>query len=172
MRFQSVCYRAHDPRWAVSPLSGDGAAIRGARFNPKDVPALYLSTSLEGAITEASQGFGHKIHPLTICSYDVDCEQIADLTDDDVRKQLGISLETMSSAWASSLSQGKRPTSWMIHDALSESWAGILVPSYAHRAKPSIRNLVLWTWSAELPHKVDIIDPTGRLPRNQKSWED
>lgn len=80
MRFQGVCYRAHDPRWAISPTSGDGAAIRGARFNPKGVPALYLSTSIEGAIIEASQGFGHKIHPLTICSYDGDCDDIADLT--------------------------------------------------------------------------------------------
>jgi RES domain-containing protein len=156
----------------MSPLSGDGAAIRGARFNPKNVPALYLSTSIDGAIAEASQGFGHKIHPLTICSYDVDCDAIADLTDDDMRKHLGISLETMSSAWASSLSEGKRPVSWTVHDKLCKSWAGILVPSFAHRAKHSISNLVLWKWSAKLPHKVAIIDPTGRLPRNQKSWED
>ena len=100
MRFQGICYRAHDPRWAISPTSGDGAAIRGARFNPKGVPALYLSTSIEGAITEASQGFGHKIHPLTICSYDIDCGDIADLTVEASRQELGISLDVMGSAWA------------------------------------------------------------------------
>lgn len=156
----------------MSPVSGDGAAIRGARFNPKDVPALYLSTTIEGAITEASQGFGHKIHPLTICAYEVDCEDIADLGDEGIRQEYGISYENMSDAWASALSENRRPQSWTIYDALSKKFAGILVPSFAHRAAASIRNLVLWKWSSEMPHRVVVIDPTGRLPKNQKSWED
>lgn len=155
----------------MSPLSGEGAAIRGARFNPKSIPALYLSTSIEGAIIEASQGFGHKIHPLTICSYEVDCEAIADLTDKAVQEALGISLELMGSAWASALSENKRPASWTVHDKLRDEYAGVLVPSFAHRAGPSASNLVLWKWGTDLPHKVQIIDPTGRLPKNQKSWE-
>lgn len=171
MKFRGICYRAHDPRWAMSPTSGDGAAIRGARFNPKGVPALYLSTSIEGAIIEASQGFGHKIHPLTICSYDIDCEDVADLTDEDARAGHGISLDTMASAWATALSDNKRPGSWTVYDTLASTCAGILVPSFAHRAGSSISNLVLWNWSGELPHKVDVIDPTGRLPKNQKSWD-
>ncbi len=172
MRFQGVCYRAHDPRWAISPISGEGAAIRGARFNPKGIPALYLSTSIEGAITEASQGFGHKIHPLTICSYDIDCDDIADLTDEVSQNALGISLDVMASAWASALSESRRPESWVIYDDLSSTYAGILVPSFAHRAATSISNLVLWDWGADLPHRVHVIDPTGRLPKNQKSWEE
>jgi len=171
LRFQGVCYRAHDPRWAISPTSGDGAAIRGARFNPKGVPALYLSTSIEGAIIEASQGFGHKIHPLTICSYDVDCDDIADLTAEASRKELGIALDVMGSAWATALSESRRPEAWTIYDQLHHRYAGILVPSFAHRAGPSISNLVLWDWSTAPPRKVEVIDPTGRLPKNQKSWE-
>lgn len=155
----------------MSPLSGDGAAIRGARFNPKSVPALYLSTSIEGAIIEASQGFGHKIHPLTICSYEVDCEGIADLTDKAAQEAHSISLELMGSAWASALSDNKRPGSWEVHEKLSITHAGILVPSFAHRAGPSVTNLVLWQWDTALPHKVTVIDPTGRLPKNQRSWE-
>ncbi len=171
MRFQGICYRAHDPRWAISPVSGDGAALRGARFNSKGVAALYLSTSIEGAITEASQGFGHKIHPLTICSYEVDCADIVDLSNEDERREHGISLETMSCAWASALSENIQPASWTIYDALSGRFSGIIVPSFAHRANPAIRNLVLWQWSADMPHKVNVIDPNGRLPKNQKSWD-
>jgi len=155
----------------MSPTSGDGAALRGARFNPKGVPALYLSTSIEGAITEASQGFGHKIHPLTICSYEIDCEGIADLTSATDREALGISLDSMGSAWATSLSEGQRPESWSIYDRLHPKHAGVLVPSFAHRAEPAISNLVLWTWSDKLPHSVVLIDPTGRLPKDQRSWE-
>ncbi len=30
LRFTGTCYRAHDPRWAFKPASGDGAAIKGA----------------------------------------------------------------------------------------------------------------------------------------------
>ena len=172
MRFQGVCYRAHDPRWAISPLSGEGAAIRGARFNPKGVPALYLSTSIEGAVTEASQGFGHKIHPLTICSYEVDCDDVADLADETSRNIHSISLDTMASAWASALADNRRPASWGVYDRLVGHCSGILVPSFAHRAPPSIRNLVLWNWGPERPHQVKVIDPTGRLPKNQKSWEE
>jgi RES domain-containing protein len=172
LRLQAVCYRAHDPRWAISPTSGDGAAIRGARFNPKGTPALYLSLSIEGAIIEGSQGFGYKIHPLTICAYEVDCEDIADLTDENECRQLGIGLDIMGAAWATALSENRRPASWAIYDKLSSSFAGILVPSFANRVGPSVTNLVLWDWSAEPPHRVKVIDPNGRLPKNQKSWTD
>lgn len=171
MNFNGVCYRAHDPRWAVSPASGDGAAIRGARFNPKGVAALYLSTTIEGAVIEASQGFGHKIQPLTICSYEIDCADVADLTDARERERRGISPDLMACAWAAALADSRRPASWAIHDQLSKSHAGILVPSYARGAREQDTNLVLWRWSGELPHRVTVVDPAGRLPRNQKSWE-
>ncbi len=35
VRFQGLAYRAHDPRWSFKPLSGEGAAVHGGRFNPK-----------------------------------------------------------------------------------------------------------------------------------------
>jgi RES domain-containing protein len=28
----------------------------------------------------------------------------------------------------------------------------------------------LWSWSEDLPRRVKMIDPSGRLPRNQLSW--
>jgi len=42
----SRCYRAHDPRWSFKPLSGDGGAIRGARFNPKSMPTRLFGGGL------------------------------------------------------------------------------------------------------------------------------
>jgi RES domain-containing protein len=71
--------RAHDPRWSFKPMSGDGAAIRGARFNPKAIPALYLALGIIMAMKEANQGFAHRIDPCVLCSYDVDCDDIVDL---------------------------------------------------------------------------------------------
>jgi RES domain-containing protein len=73
LRFRATCYRAHDPRWSFLPLSGEGAARRGARFNPKGAPALYLALTIMTAVKEINQGFARKIEPCVLCSYDVDC---------------------------------------------------------------------------------------------------
>jgi RES domain-containing protein len=171
VRFVATCYRAHDPRWAFKPISGDGAAIRGGRFNPKGVPALYLSLSIMTAIKEANQGFAHRIDPCVLCSYDIDCEDIADLTTDKGREAFAVARGELASPWALEISDGQRPRSWGVHDRLREQGiAGILVPSFAPGAEVEDRNLVLWEWGADLPHKVTVFDPSGRLPKDQLSW--
>jgi RES domain-containing protein len=38
-------------------------------------------------------------------------------------------------------------------------------------ARASDHNMVLWDWGATLPHKVLVFDPSGKLPKNQLSWE-
>ena len=63
LRFQGTCYRAHDPRWAFSPLSGDGARTHGGRFSPKGVPALYLALAIDGVFVEMTHGFAHGTRP-------------------------------------------------------------------------------------------------------------
>ncbi|MEI5678421.1 MULTISPECIES: RES family NAD+ phosphorylase [unclassified Mesorhizobium] len=171
MRFIGTCYRAHDPRWAFKPISGDGAAIRGARFNPKGVPALYLALSVMTAVKEANQGFAHRIDPCVLCSYEIDCEDIADLTMEQGREEFSVAKGDMACAWASAQADGSRPASWSIHDRLSaRGIAGLLVPSFAPGAEAEDRNLVLWQWGADLPHKVAVFDPSGRLPKDQLSW--
>lgn len=171
MRFAGTCYRAHDPRWQFKPMSGEGAAIRGARFNPKGVPALYLGLSIMTAVKEANQGFAHRIDPCVLCSYEIDSEDIADLTTQQGRDQLSTTIDEMACAWATALAQGDRPASWSIHDRLTAMGiAGILVPSFAPGAEPEDRNLVLWKWGPDLPHKVSVFDPSGRLPKDQLSW--
>ncbi len=44
------------------------------------------------------------------------------------------------------------------------------VPSFANGATPDDHNLVLWRWGSDLPHKVMVYDPTGKLPKNQMYW--
>jgi RES domain-containing protein len=171
LRFKGTCYRAHDPRWSFRPISGDGAAIRGARFNPKAVPTLYLALGIMTAVKEANQGFAHRIDPCVLCSYNVDCDDIVDLRTPVACEEAGIQFEDMACAWMDFLADGKRPPSWLIHQRLSsEGRAGILVPSFAPGADASDQNLVLWSWSEGPPHQVTVIDPDGRLPRNQLSW--
>ncbi|MCX8280044.1 RES family NAD+ phosphorylase [Phyllobacterium sp. 0TCS1.6C] len=171
MRYVGTCYRAHDPRWAFKPISGDGAAIRGARFNPKGVPALYLGLGIMTAVKEANQGFAHRIDPCVLCSYEVDCENVADLATEQGRAEHSVDLGEMACGWAMALARGERPASWSIYDRLKASGiAGILVPSFAPGAEEDDTNLVLWRWGQDLPHKVTVFDPSGRLPKDQLSW--
>jgi RES domain-containing protein len=171
LRFVGTCYRAHDPRWSFLPISGAGAAIRGARFNPKGMSTLYLALGIMTAVKEANQGFAHRIDPCVLCSYEVDCADIVDLTTQETREAANVRFVDMACAWMSFLADGKRPPSWAIHDRLvGEGQAGILVPSFAPGADEADRNLVLWNWGDQLPRRVAVIDPSGRLPKDQLSW--
>ena len=56
MNFQGLAYRAHDPRWSFKPLSGDGAAVQGGRFNPKGSAALSFETIRPARRQKQAQG--------------------------------------------------------------------------------------------------------------------
>jgi RES domain-containing protein len=173
LRLQATCFRAHHPKWSFKPLSGDGAAVHGGRFNPKGMPALYLALSIETAIREASREYAFKIEPCTLCCYEVDCADIADLRTDARCAEYGVAPTELSSAWHSAALERKEPASWRLAQRLiARGIAGILVPSFAPGATRSDQNLVLWDWSERPPHQVRVFDPSGRLPRNQLSWND
>jgi RES domain-containing protein len=171
VRFRGAAYRAHHPKWSWSPLSGEGAKINGGRFNRKGTAALYLSLDFATAVVEASQGFPFRIPPLTIVTYDVDCEDIADLTTAKQQKTHGARPGDLACAWKILAETGAPVPSWALADKLiEEGFAGIIVPSFAPGAGRAARNLVLWRWGDALPHKVTIFDPGKRLPRDGSSW--
>ncbi len=171
MIYKGEAFRAHDPAWAWSPLSGAGAALKGRRFNWPGLETLYLSLSPVTALREVSAGFAHRLAPLLLCSYDVDCDNIADLTTEASRAALRVPLEDLACPWAAALAAGREPASWPIVRRLRETGhAGLLTPSFAHGATPADINLVLWRWGPAPPHKVTVYDPGARLPKNQLSW--
>lgn len=172
MRYRGICFRGHDPKWSFTPLSGEGAAISGGRFNRKGDPALYTSLEIATAVAECSQGLAHRIPPILICQYDVDCKPIADLTTDGSRAGHGVALAELECAWLTEMLAGREPDSWRVVDRLKASGhAGILVPSFAPGASAAQINLVLWAWGADLPTRVAVFDPDSRLPRDQSSWK-
>jgi RES domain-containing protein len=172
LRIQATCYRAHHPKWSFKPLSGDGAAVHGGRFNPKGTPALYLALTAETAIKEASRAFAFKINPYLLCCYDVDCADVAELRTEAGRTEHGVAPADLSCAWEVDVLEGKDPASWRLARRLvARGMAGILVPSFTPGATAQDQNLVLWEWSGGPPHQVTVFDPSGRLPRNQLSWK-
>jgi len=171
VRIQGAYYRGHDPRWSWAATSGEGARLHGGRWNAVGTLALYLASSLEGVIAEMTQGFSNRMEPLTLVQYNVDCEDIVDLTDSGVRATLGIEFSDMSGAWKTLPGDESIPPTWDIADALIDGGAaGILVPSFASDAKPEHHNLVLWDWAEVPPHQVLVHDPDGKLPRDASSW--
>ena len=168
MIYSGLAYRAHDPKWAVSPLSGDGAAIHGGRFNPKGTPALYLATTLEGAVLEASRGFAFRFEPLTICTYELTNIKLADLTDAQFLRDNSIAPDDLASAW---FDAPAHPPSWTIHDRLHRDWDGIRVPSFARKARADMHNIVLWHWEATADRSITVYDPAQKLPKDQRSWK-
>jgi RES domain-containing protein len=129
--------------------------------------------TIEGAVAEAAQGFAGKLEPLTICLYEVDCADIVDLSNEEGRSEAGVHLEEMACEWAQDRAEGRIPPSWRAAERLiARGSAGALVPSFALNAPDKATNLVLWTWESQLPHRVIVHDPAGRLPRNPHSWRD
>lgn len=172
MRFQGTCFRAHEPRFAWSPLSGEGAQLFGGRFNIAGVPALYLALTVDGMFAEMGHGFARRFEPLTICTYDVDVSDMADLRTDALRSQAGVTMAGLACSWKLEIDNGKTPYTWTLARRLIASGtAGILVPSFATGAKPNATNLVLWKWGAEPPYQVRVHDPSEKLPKDGRSWE-
>ncbi|WP_349368358.1 RES domain-containing protein [Salinarimonas sp.] len=171
MRLRGLLSRAHDPGWAFVPTSGEGARRQGGRFNRRGVPALYLARALETAWLEAQQGFAFKPQPKTICAYEIDCEDIVDLTDPAERLAHGVSPADLSCAWEDVASRGGIPPSWVVADRLQRAGAaGAIVPSFAPGVADDESNVVLWRWGPDLPHRIKVVDDRGRLPRDDSSW--
>jgi len=171
VRFKGAAYRAHNPRWSWDPLSGEGARIHGGRFNPKGVAALYLSCDWTTAVLEGSQGFAFRFPPLTIVTYDVDCDDIVDLSTAARQRARKVAHRDLACAWKLLAERREAVPSWQVATRFrKEGAAGILVPSFAANTGGAARNLVLWRWGPALPHKATIFDPEGRLPRDDSSW--
>lgn len=155
----------------TSQMSGDGAKSKGGRFNPVGVPALYLARTIEGCFLEQAHGFPIRFDPLTVCTYDLDIEEIVDLTAKSGRRAANVQLSELRCSWAEDMAVGREPASWKIAKRLiGEGTSGIIVPSFARGARPDMHNVVLWKWGPDLPHRVLVHDPSGRLPKDQLSW--
>jgi RES domain-containing protein len=175
--FRGQVYRAHHPRWAYLPTSGEGAARHGGRFNPKGRPALYTALDPTTAWMEAQQGLPFKAQPMMLVGYRVDCVGVVDLTDPAVLDTLGIDPADLGCPWEDLADRQLQPPSWTLAETLIDAGAqAAIVPSFAPGANPAPdaptpRNLVFWQWSETPPCTVLVIDDFGRLPKDASSWD-
>ena len=164
MRFRGLVYRAHNPQWSWSPLSGEGARRHGGRFNRRGVAALYASLDPLTAIREA-QPLGRPMQPLVLCAYEVDAEPVFDALDEESRRNLGVSdADLACPAWEADMLAGTVPASQALADRLiAAGHAGLRVRSFASGTGADDINLVLWRWGTDPPVRVVLVDDEDRL---------
>jgi RES domain-containing protein len=161
-----VLWRAYVPRWAHLPLSGEGAARFGGRWNPVGAPAVYAALELSTAWAEYNQGFVQ--HPALIARLELHGGKIADLTDEASLERLAISADIHKCEWRAMLDDGQEPPTHVLRRRLIEDGVdGVIYPSFM---SPGGRCLALWRWNGPGAPRLEIIDPEGRLPKTPASW--
>lgn len=166
--YRSRCWRMMVPRWSHAPLGGEGATVRGGRFNRPGLAALYLAETPETAFAEYQQGMFRMPRPGTLVGYEVDVLNMLDLTDESVLSALGIAATVLSCPWKLLRAQKAVVPSWELADRLiADKTACIRAPSFASPAGGN--NVVFWSWSAP-PDLVTVYDPYDDLPRGRSSW--
>lgn len=167
-RFAIEAYRMHTPKWAFEPKSGQGAASKGGRVNRPGLPALYLSLDPNTAILEYQQD-DLLLPPGTLVTYRLDVDPIADFRGGFTSDWPDVWQDFYCDWRSILLNDGVEPPSWVIgDDARKRGAKGI-----AFRSQRSVTgfNLVLYTDALTASDVLEAVDPTGALPKNQRSWE-
>ena len=152
-------WRILSPRWAHAPLSGEGAARHGGRWNRPGQPALYLSETIETAFAEYQQEMG--VRPGTFVAYDLSGALIVDLTDVAVQAELGLTAADLLEPWKEAAFVRKvDPGTWRLVDRLVGEFDGLRVPSAQYSGGV---NIVLWRWNAAEGAQIRHFDPRTEL---------
>jgi len=159
-------WRAYVPRWAHLPLSGEGAARFGGRWNPVGAPTIYAARELSTAWAEYNQGFVQ--HPALIVQLRLTGARLADLTEPIVFAELEVDPAIHEIEWRAMLDEGSEPPTHALRERLLEAgWDGVVYPSFM---SPGGACVALWRWNTEGSPRLDVIDPEGRLPKSPASW--
>lgn len=167
LRFETVAYRVHVPKWAFAPTSGAGAGEHGGRLNRIGLPALYLSLEEATALAEYKQ-LSALMPPGVLVTYEVQVRNVVDFSGgytgdwDELWQELHCDWRRL---W---FNERIEPPSWILGDlALEAGGSGILFPS---QANPGGTNLVLYPEMLANDDMLSVYDPDGLLPKDSSSW--
>lgn len=159
-------WRAFVPRWAHLPLSGEGAARFGGRWNPPGAPTIYAARELSTAWAEYNQGFVQ--HPALIARLELEGARLADLLDAERLVAYGAPLDIHECQWRALLDEGATPPTHRLRQELLDLGCdGVVYPSFMSRGGSCV---ALWRWNGPGEPQLTVIDPESRLPRTPASW--
>jgi RES domain-containing protein len=159
-------WRAFVPRWAHLPLSGEGAARFGGRWNPLGAPTIYAARELSTAWAEYNQAFVQ--HPALIAQLELSGARLADLTDADTLTKLGATTDIHRCEWRDILDRGLVPETHSLRDRLlADGLHGVIYPSFM---SPGGTCVALWRWNEDDAPRLGVVDPDHRLPKTPASW--
>lgn len=161
-----VLWRAFVPRWAYRPLSGDGAARFGGRWNPTGARTIYAARELSTAWAEYNQGFVQ--HPALIVQMTLEAARLADLTDPETLAALELDASIHDCEWRQSVDRGIEPETYRVRRRLMRNgYDGVVYPSFMSRGGTCV---ALWRWNGSGRPRLEAIDPDHRLPTSPASW--
>ena len=159
-------WRAFVPRWAHMPLSGEGAARFGGRWNPVGAPTIYAARELSTAWAEYNQSFVQ--HPALIAQLELTGARLADLTDPDTLSASGVSHDIHQCEWRDMIDRELVPPTYELRDRLlADGWHGVIYPSHMSHGGTCV---ALWRWNGEGDPQLRAVDPDQRLPKTPASW--
>ncbi|EFL87457.1 RES family NAD+ phosphorylase [Ahrensia sp. R2A130] len=159
--YRGLLYRALNPRYAREPLSGEGAAKFGGRFNAMATPALYTSLAPDTAIREANQV--GTLQPTVLVAYRANIVHVFDATDPASLAALNADAATLADpAWREKMLRNPpAPTQALATRLIDEGFDAMRIPSYAPGAGGA-PNLVVWKWNETV---LKVVDDEDRLTR-------
>ncbi|MEX0954510.1 MAG: RES domain-containing protein [Rhizobiaceae bacterium] len=159
-------WRAYVPRWAHLPLSGEGAAQFGGRWNAVGTPAIYAARELSTAWAEYNQGFVQ--HPALIARLRLTSAALADLTNAEQLASHRLDFSIHRCEWRAELDAGRVPATHEVAGKLrAAGFDGLIFPSFM---SPGGTCVALWRWNEEGGSVLEVVDPEHRLPKTPASW--
>ncbi len=161
-----ILWRAFVPRWAYLPLSGEGAARFGGRWNPVGEPTIYAARELSTAWAEYNQGFVQ--HPALIAQLALTGANLADLTEENQLEKLGVDASIHRCEWRADLEEERMPATHLLREQLvHQGFDGLVYPSFMSRGGTCV---ALWHWNRSGAPDLVVVDPEHRLPVTPASW--
>ncbi len=161
-RYAGPLYRALNPVYMKEPLSGDGAARHGGRFNPKGTPALYTCLDPLTALREVHQV--GDLQPTTLVVYRAELSPIFDTRDEAMLEDYGMTQRDLADPnWRSEMLNGRTAhTQRFAEELFTAGFVGLLVRSFASGTTGTNLNIVLWLWSGP-GIELKLVDDENRL---------
>ena len=166
-------FRFADTKYANESdlLSGEGAGIYGARWNPRGLNAVYAALDPVTAVRESYQNFeefGFSPKPRVMAGLSIHLRHVLDLTDSRIRRLLGFTVaDLVEEDWSGIQQAGDESWTQAIgRGAAIAGFEGLLVPAARHAPG---KNLVIFPQNLRRGSAVKAIAAED-LPPHPRQW--